>query len=71
MLPGCCKVPEDLRGARSRFVFFAAGYIDYGFSVPWIERLEDAGLPAVAGQVESFEAIDSSSARLRTNRCSP
>jgi hypothetical protein len=28
---------------------------DYGFSVPWIERLEDAGLRAVAGQVESFE----------------
>jgi hypothetical protein len=22
---------------------------DYGFSVPWIERLEDAGLRAVAG----------------------
>jgi len=46
-----------IRGVRGR-VELRTEFIlrfDYGFSVPWIERLEDAGLRAVAGQVESFE----------------
>lgn len=57
-----------IRGVRGR-VELRTEFIlrfDCAFSVPWIEHLEDAGLRAVAGQ-----ATDSSSARLRTNRCSP
>jgi len=46
-----------IRGVRGR-VELRTEFIlrfDCGFSVPWIEHLEDAGLRAVAGQLESFE----------------